>query len=622
MLANYLVLFCLVSIATVQPAHADSKTITSEASYIMGDGESPSFAESMALQKAKQVALEEAGTYVESYTKTRNQDLTKDEVQTLAGGVLHVEVIEKTRTLIQDGLRVYLKIRATVTTDKMEELARRIRGKDLAEEYRDLQGKYDSLTQEVTRLKETLAKRPSGLERETVLNRIREQESSFTDIQKDETALFKKLISGEGLVAEARKVLRLSDTVINGMLKSNLDLRLMDLNPAIRGRSGLVELQIDASYQINDDLLKLIQQVATERGAVIEDVLLNRADLGLFPDNVSKPLLKAKLTKFQDTKENREELRFLQGDLSNLNVLVEVFSGKKLLGFCRFPHLRTQLVPGPKIEEKSFPENGSAVAGSDLTIDLISSPKYFGSETEYQDFRRLDASVERQLGSSLTKWKEAVERWELQQEKINQAPSKGKSQFRIETQMPDLGDYLPKDQRKRDALFQTAKTRWLDGHPSFIRIARTNPNFEKQIHSTSLITVNEKYVLAPQMGGMTGMDSPTLVPQKLVMTQQSLKQLTHATVRLIRASDVPALYQNDPFSLASISYDDCEAVAYRNGKRLHITKPGENLGSISRRYSITVEQLKKWNNLKESSIFPIDTQYYPTEGQSFIVGDE
>ena len=58
----------------------------------MGDGETPSFAEAMVLQKAKQGALEEAGTYVESYTKVRNLDLNAEEIQTLAGGVVQVEV--------------------------------------------------------------------------------------------------------------------------------------------------------------------------------------------------------------------------------------------------------------------------------------------------------------------------------------------------------------------------------------------------------------------------------------------------------------------------------------------------------------------------------------------------
>ena len=48
------------------------KEIVSEGAYNMGDGETSSVAESRALLNAKRVALEQAGTYVESYTKVEN----------------------------------------------------------------------------------------------------------------------------------------------------------------------------------------------------------------------------------------------------------------------------------------------------------------------------------------------------------------------------------------------------------------------------------------------------------------------------------------------------------------------------------------------------------------------
>lgn len=109
-------------------AHAETKILTAETIYYtMVDGETPSFAEAMALQKAKQMALEQAGTYVESYTKVQTLDLTIEEIQTIAGGVMQTEVLEKKRLLVGDGLQLYVKIKATITTDKMEELAQRIK---------------------------------------------------------------------------------------------------------------------------------------------------------------------------------------------------------------------------------------------------------------------------------------------------------------------------------------------------------------------------------------------------------------------------------------------------------------------------------------------------------------
>src|SRR3972149_4677937 len=48
---------------------AEVKEIVSEGTYNMGDGETPGVAESRALLQAKRIALEQAGTYVESWTK-------------------------------------------------------------------------------------------------------------------------------------------------------------------------------------------------------------------------------------------------------------------------------------------------------------------------------------------------------------------------------------------------------------------------------------------------------------------------------------------------------------------------------------------------------------------------
>jgi hypothetical protein len=186
---------------------AETKVLTAEGTYTMGDGETPPFAEAMALQKAKQIALEQAGTYVESYTKVQNLDLTTEEIQTIAGGVLQVEVLDKKRSLIGDGLLFYIKIKATVTTDKMEELAQRIKGKNVAEEYKKLQEEYARLAKEIETWKQLVAKNPSGPEREAALNQIRDREKAFSTAQQSEAVLFQRLVSGTALTARTREVM-------------------------------------------------------------------------------------------------------------------------------------------------------------------------------------------------------------------------------------------------------------------------------------------------------------------------------------------------------------------------------------------------------------------------------
>jgi len=219
MFALRLASLCVLFLASFSPAYADTKSLTADASYIMGDGETPDFAEARALQKAKQAALEEAGTYVQSYTKVQNLDLTTEEIQTVAGGVLQVEVLEKTRSLVADGLRFHTKIKATVTTEKMEELARRIKGKNVAEEYQKLQAEYARLNRELERWKQRAVNIPQGLEHEAALDQIREREKAFARVQQREGEFFQRLVSGKQLVESARR----DKEIIDGLLKTIVD---------------------------------------------------------------------------------------------------------------------------------------------------------------------------------------------------------------------------------------------------------------------------------------------------------------------------------------------------------------------------------------------------------------
>jgi hypothetical protein len=201
-------LFVLILVALLIPplAQAEIKVITAEAAYTMGDGETPSFAEAMVLQKAKQRALEEAGTYVESYTHVRNLDLTVDEIKTIAGGVMKTEIVEQNREQLKgNGLRFYVKIRALVTTDKMEDLARRIRGGNLALENKRLQDAIADLTKGLDLLKRQVPETKTESEREIVLDKIREIEKQFREVLSTERAFYKRLVSGEELVAKAER---------------------------------------------------------------------------------------------------------------------------------------------------------------------------------------------------------------------------------------------------------------------------------------------------------------------------------------------------------------------------------------------------------------------------------
>ena len=135
---------------------AETKSIISEGSYNMGDGETPSVAESRALLNAKRTALEQAGTYVESYSRTKNYQLTEDEVKVIASGLMQVTILDKKRTIVGDGFRFWVKIEAMVNPEKMENMAARVKEKSIIDDYKKIQGEYEKSRNEIANLKKQL----------------------------------------------------------------------------------------------------------------------------------------------------------------------------------------------------------------------------------------------------------------------------------------------------------------------------------------------------------------------------------------------------------------------------------------------------------------------------------
>jgi hypothetical protein len=271
MFAFRLASLCVLLLASVPPAYADTKTLTADASYIMGDGETPDFAEARALQKAKQIALEEAGTYVQSYTKVQNLDLTTEEIQTIAGGVLQVEVLEKTRSLVADGLRFYIKIKATVTTEKMEELARRIKGKNVAEEYQKLQADYARLSHELESWKQRAAKTPQGPERNAALDQIREGEKTFSRVQQREADLFQRLVSGQQLIEHANRDKEVIDKLLETILISGYIVTVGDVQAvADSEKSDQLVLRVPLTIQVSKNIQEVVSYAASVLGGSVQ----------------------------------------------------------------------------------------------------------------------------------------------------------------------------------------------------------------------------------------------------------------------------------------------------------------------------------------------------------------
>src|SRR3989337_1031996 len=175
------ILAILVSVLLSYPLHvsAESKEIISEGTYNMGDGETPSVAESRALLQAKWTALEQAGTYVESWTKVENLQLTKDEIQVLASGIMEVTILDKKRTVVGDGIHFWVQIKAKVNPDKIEEMAKRVKEKSVIDDYKKIQEAYDKSQKEIEELKRQLSQAKGEKEKKQVEAKITDEEKLF-----------------------------------------------------------------------------------------------------------------------------------------------------------------------------------------------------------------------------------------------------------------------------------------------------------------------------------------------------------------------------------------------------------------------------------------------------------
>ena len=163
------------------PSHGFTvvKEIVAEGAYNMGDGETPSVAESRALLNAKRIALEQAGTYVESYTKVKNIQVTEDEIQVLASGIMEVEILDKKRTIVGDGFRFWVKIKATVNPDRIQEMAKKVKEKSVIDDYKKIQEAYDKSQKEIEELKKQLAQAKDKKEKKKVEAKISDDERMF-----------------------------------------------------------------------------------------------------------------------------------------------------------------------------------------------------------------------------------------------------------------------------------------------------------------------------------------------------------------------------------------------------------------------------------------------------------
>lgn len=180
-------LFLLLSASTgllawlaVSPADAELRTITATGEYRMGDNDTRTDAKRLALMDAKRLALEQAGTYLESVSEVKNLQVSRDEIRTYAAGI--VEVKEQAANSKMEGETTVVHVDVTVQIDTAV-VARQIdalrKNEHATEELQQARAEAERLKQEVEAKGRELAALKSKAGAEPLL---KEREQAFAKL--------------------------------------------------------------------------------------------------------------------------------------------------------------------------------------------------------------------------------------------------------------------------------------------------------------------------------------------------------------------------------------------------------------------------------------------------------
>lgn len=164
---QFALLLLAVIFSTLPSLAASTKTVIAESQYAMADGDTLGAAEEKVFHRAQRRAVEEAGIYLESTfhdvekeSGGRISQTSSLEIRTIAAAITQTEILESRRSFENERPVFFIRIRATVNLDSLEEAVRRIKSDEqLARHFRQLQQENHQLRSQLR----DLQFQPSGV---------------------------------------------------------------------------------------------------------------------------------------------------------------------------------------------------------------------------------------------------------------------------------------------------------------------------------------------------------------------------------------------------------------------------------------------------------------------------
>jgi hypothetical protein len=165
--------FCLVFILILYDsatAFSEIKVFDVAVEEIVGRDQSQEQVEAFALQKAKRLAVEKAGTYISSLTVVRNYRLARDEITALASGIVRTEIVGIPSVTVKNGIvHVRVKARIQVDTQVLEkQVEALLEDQSLLAKLKSEQQRVRELERQLASLKSTELKSLEELNRQAI----------------------------------------------------------------------------------------------------------------------------------------------------------------------------------------------------------------------------------------------------------------------------------------------------------------------------------------------------------------------------------------------------------------------------------------------------------------------
>lgn len=163
---------------------AEVKDFNGCGEYTMGEYETIIIAKEHAIQEAERNALEQAGVYVKSYTKTKNLKVEEDTITVLTNGILWVKNKKISKSTTEHGdIHIKAEILVSIDTDDIEKKLKNEKTmEDMQNNYNDLQRKYNNLEKEIQQLRNSSSKEAANKISKEMDKRLKTQ-SELNEVQ-------------------------------------------------------------------------------------------------------------------------------------------------------------------------------------------------------------------------------------------------------------------------------------------------------------------------------------------------------------------------------------------------------------------------------------------------------